>query len=82
MQVKEPQFSFDYDTTPETSFQKSDRSGESGCFIATSEIVNKDIEKEIEDHHCRWQGQPGGVTYEKNNGALQKMLDAHTASKV
>ena len=38
--------------TPEaTSFQKSDRSGESGCFIATLEIVNEDAEKEMEDQN-------------------------------
>ena len=35
VQVKELEFRVDPDKAPETSFQKSDRSGESGCIIAT-----------------------------------------------
>ena len=31
--VKELEFSVDTDRSPEASFQKSDRSGESGCII-------------------------------------------------
>ena len=39
VQVKEPEYSVDLDEAPETSFQKSDRSGESGGIVAMREIV-------------------------------------------
>jgi len=80
VQVKEPEYSVDPDKAPETSFQKSDRSGESGGIIAILEIVKEDTEKEMKESIA--DDKANQAEYEKNNGALQKTLDAQTASKV
>merc|ERR1719191_884568 len=80
---KAPEYSKDEDKAPETSWSGADyggRKSESGGILAILAMLAEDLEKEIKDG--RADDADAQAKYEKQNGALQKTLDAQKATKV
>jgi len=78
---KAPEYAEDPDKAPETSFSNSgSRSSESGGILAILSMLVEDLEKEVAD--ARGDDADAQAKYDEQNGALQKSLDAQTATKV
>jgi len=80
-QKKAPEYTEDPDKAPETwSEPYGGKKSESGGILAILAMLTEDLEKEIADG--RADDADAEEKYEKQNGALQKTLDAQTDTKV
>jgi len=83
VQQKAPEYAEDPDKAPESSSFSSDyggRKSETGGILAILDMLAEDLEKEIADG--RKDDAEAQEEYMKQNGALQKTLDAQEETKV
>merc|ERR1719387_1421093 len=80
---KAPEYAKDADKAPETSWSGANYGGRqsgSGGILAILDMLVEDLEKEMADG--RKDDADAQEEYEKQNGALQKTLDAQEETQV